>query len=86
MTNTKKDELTIVGLSVRTSNAPGKADKDIPKLWDKFMAENITTQIPNKTDETIYAIYTDYEGDHTKPYTTVNCKRLPAMCSGILSI
>ncbi|MDC6365538.1 MULTISPECIES: GyrI-like domain-containing protein [Flavobacteriaceae] len=71
MTSTKLDELTIVGLAIRTSNDPGKADKEIPQLWEKFMADNIAHRIPNKVDPTIYAIYTDYEGDHTQPYTMV---------------
>ncbi|WP_136465941.1 GyrI-like domain-containing protein [Flagellimonas onchidii] len=71
MTSTKRDELTIVGLSIRTSNDPGKADNDIPKLWHRFMDENTVNRIPNKVDETLYAIYTDYEGDHTQPYTMV---------------
>lgn len=71
MTNTKRDALTIVGLATRTSNDRGKADKDIPQLWEKFMAENALNRIPNKVDETLYAIYTDYEGDHTEPYTIV---------------
>ncbi|WP_222981793.1 GyrI-like domain-containing protein [Flagellimonas meishanensis] len=71
MTNTKKGELTIVGIAARTSNNAGKAERDIPKLWDKFMAENTLNRIPNKVDHTIYAIYTDYEGDHTQPYTIV---------------
>ena len=75
MTNTKKEELTIVGIAIRTSNQPGKGDRDIPELWGKFMAENVVNRIPNKVDETIYAIYTDYEGDHTQPYTLViGCK------------
>ncbi|WP_190809940.1 GyrI-like domain-containing protein [Flagellimonas sp. S3867] len=71
MTSTKRDALTIVGLATRTSNDRGKADKDIPQLWEKFMAENALNRIPNKVDDTLYAIYTDYEGDHTKPYTIV---------------
>ncbi|WP_246139843.1 GyrI-like domain-containing protein [Flagellimonas hymeniacidonis] len=71
MTITKKDALTIVGLSARTSNSKGKAEKDIPQLWEKFMAENVPSRIPHKIDDTIYAIYTDYEGDHTAPYTIV---------------
>ena len=71
MTSTKLDELTIVGLAIRTSNDPGKADQDIPRLWNKFMAENTASRIPNRVGETIYAIYTDYEGDHTQPYTMV---------------
>lgn len=71
MTSTKLDELTIVGLAIRTSNDPGKADRDIPQLWEKFMADNTASRIPNKVSETIYAIYTDYEGDHSQPYTLV---------------
>ncbi|WP_299487560.1 GyrI-like domain-containing protein [uncultured Allomuricauda sp.] len=71
MTSTKKNALNIVGLAARTSNDPGKADQDIPKLWEKFIAENTLNRIPNKVDQTLYAIYTDYEGDHTKPYTIV---------------
>nr|WP_299346389.1 effector binding domain-containing protein [Allomuricauda sp.] len=71
MTNTKKEELTIVGIAVRTSNKPGKGDRDIPHLWERFMAENILNRVPNKVDNTIYAIYTDYEGDHSQPYTIV---------------
>lgn len=71
MTHTKKEALTIVGLSARTSNDPGKADVDIPQLWEKFMAQNTQQRIPHKVDNTLYAIYTDYEGDHTQPYTIV---------------
>ncbi|MGX1931263.1 GyrI-like domain-containing protein [Flagellimonas sp. 2504JD4-2] len=71
MTSTKRDALTIVGLAARTSNDRGKADRDIPQLWEKFIAENTLNRIPNKVDDTLYAIYTDYEGDHTQPYTIV---------------
>ncbi len=71
MTSTKKDALTIVGIAARTSNHPGKADRDIPQLWEKFMADNTVNRIPNKVDNTVYAIYTDYEGDYTQPYTIV---------------
>ncbi|MEM6892725.1 MAG: GyrI-like domain-containing protein [Bacteroidota bacterium] len=71
MIHTKKEALNIVGISTRTSNTPGKADKDIPQLWNKFMMENTLQRIPNKVDDTVYALYTNYEGDHTQPYTVV---------------
>ncbi|MEP1487147.1 MAG: GyrI-like domain-containing protein [Algibacter sp.] len=61
----------IIGISVRTTNENGKAKKDIGALWETFMSENLIENIPNIKDETIYAVYTDYEGDHTKPYTTI---------------
>ncbi|MEM7483627.1 MAG: GyrI-like domain-containing protein [Bacteroidota bacterium] len=71
MTTTKTNELTIVGIAVRTSNQNGKAQHDIPKLWQQFGQENVSNRVPNKINDTIYAVYTDYEGDHTKPYTLV---------------
>ena len=67
----------IIGISVRTTNENGKAKKDIGELWAKFMSENISDQIPNIEDKTIYAVYTDYEGDHTKPYTTILGYKVP---------
>ncbi|MBV1925354.1 MAG: GyrI-like domain-containing protein [Dokdonia sp.] len=71
MENTKKEAFAVVGIKVRTSNAPGHADQQIPALWSRFMEEGIAHKLPNKVDETIYAVYTDYEGDHTGPYTTL---------------
>lgn len=66
---------TIVGLAVKTTNENGQAAQDIPALWNKFMAENIFAQIPDKTDQQIYCMYTDYEDDFRKPYTTIlGCK------------
>ncbi len=65
----------LIGISIRTSNENGKGAKEIAKLWGKFMSENILEKIPNKTDSTVYSLYTDYEGDHTKPYTAIlGCK------------
>ncbi len=65
----------VIGISVRTTNENGQAAKDIRGLWNKFMTEGILQKIPNKVDDTIYSIYTDYESDHTKPYTTIlGCK------------
>ncbi len=69
------EEFHIIGISVRTTNENGKSTQDIPKLWESFFAENNFAQIPNKIDSSIYCLYTDYEKDHTKPYTTIlGCK------------
>lgn len=65
----------VIGIAVRTSNENGQAAQDIPALWNRFMSDNLMAQIPNKTDGAVYCIYTDYEKDHTKPYTTIiGCK------------
>lgn len=65
----------IIGIAVRTTNENGQAGIDIPVLWDKFISEGIADKIPGKVDNTVYSVYTEYEGDFTKPYTTVlGCK------------
>lgn len=64
-------KVSIIGISVRTTNENGQSSQDIPLLWNKFMSEDVANQIPNKTGNDIYCVYTDYEKDHTKPYTTL---------------
>ena len=64
-------EFYVIGITVRTSNGNGQSAIDIPKLWETFINENIIDQIPNKLNSTIYCMYTDYEKDHTRPYTTL---------------
>ena len=65
----------VIGIAVRTTNENGQSGEDIGQLWGKFMSEGIASQIPNKTDERVFSIYTNYEGDHTKPYDTIlGCK------------
>ena len=69
------ESFKVIGITVRTTNENGQAGIDIPKLWNKFISENVLSKIPNKITEEIYAIYTAYESDYTKPYTTVlGCK------------
>ncbi|WP_347217722.1 GyrI-like domain-containing protein [Chryseobacterium sp.] len=75
MNNVKVEPFKVIGITVRTMNENEQAAKDIPVLWEKFMKENVLNTIPNKIDNTIYSIYTEYEKDHTKPYTTLlGCK------------
>ncbi len=68
MTTLTKEAFSLVGISTTTSNENGKAAQDIPALWQRFMSENIGHKVPNKINETVYALYSDYEGDHTQPY------------------
>ena len=75
MYNMKVEPFKVIGIAVRTTNENNQAAKDIPVLWEKLMNEGIVDAIPNKIDTTLYSIYTDYEKDHTKPYTTLlGCK------------
>lgn len=87
MGNQKIEKFSVIGISVRTTNENGQAGRDIPALWDKFMTEGIAEKIPAKTDSSIYCIYTEYEKDHTKPYTTIlGCKveNLDAIPTGMV--
>ncbi|MCV9933330.1 GyrI-like domain-containing protein [Flavobacterium sp. LS1R47] len=69
------EEFFIIGLSIRTTNENNQSATDIPALWNKFMTENTIENIPNKIDNSVYSVYTEYEKDYTKPYTTIlGCK------------
>lgn len=75
MNKVKIEPFKVIGISVRTTNENNQAAIDIATLWGEFMNENVLNAIPNKIDNTVYSIYTDYESDHTKPYTTLlGCK------------
>lgn len=71
MKTVQKETFYIVGISVRTSNEEGRAMQDIPKLWQQYMEDQTAEKIPNKLSNFNYAVYTDYEKDHTKPYTMI---------------
>lgn len=65
------DSFELIGISIVTSNDTGKAEVDIPALWERFFAEGIIDKIPNKVNDSIYSVYTDYEGDQTQPYRVI---------------
>ncbi|MEO6915771.1 MAG: GyrI-like domain-containing protein [Chitinophagaceae bacterium] len=63
---------TLIGISIRSTNENNnQAARDIPALWQKFMGEGVAAKIPQKIDNHICCVYTDYEKDFTKPYTVV---------------
>jgi len=75
MQTVKIEPFKIIGISIRTTNENGQASQEIAELWQRFMSENVISKIPNKIDNAVYSLYTEYESDHTKPYTTIlGCK------------
>lgn len=75
MTTQRLEEFSVIGISVRTTNENGKSAQDLPTLWATFMGQGIIEKIPNKLSDDLYCMYTDYEQDHTRPYTTIlGCK------------
>ena len=71
MNNEHIQPFHVIGISVRTTNENNQAATDIGALWNRFFSEGTAGQIPGKTGSALYCIYTDYEKDHTKPYTTI---------------
>lgn len=58
-----------IGLELRTNNQ--EAPKTIAAHWGRFYKENILAQIPHQINGNVLALYTDYEGDYTKPYSCI---------------
>lgn len=54
----------IIGVSLRTTNAEGKAFQDIPVFWKTVQENNLLQNVPAVVEpQTLYAIYTDYAPD-----------------------
>ncbi len=59
----------------KTTNEGGQSNIDCGSLWQKFETGNIIEQIPGKLSDDIYAVYFDYEGDYTMPFSYfIGCK------------
>jgi len=75
MTNPKvieKDSFTVIGISSRTTNAREVTDEGvIGKTWARLFQEGVLAKIPNKADQNIVAVYTDYASDHSGEYTYI---------------
>ena len=72
----------LVGLELRTNNE--ESSSAMPTHKEKFFNENIPAKILSRIDGNIFALYTDYEGDYTKPYSWIlgcevsNLNEIPA--------
>lgn len=66
----RKGLFLVEGIHVRTSNMdesdPSMAR--IPGLWQRFYAEGIIERVQNRLDDSVFAIYHDYESDQTGAY------------------
>jgi len=59
----------VVGYSVRTRNDKEMSDDGkIGPLWQRFMQGNFAAQIPNRTDDTLIVVYSDYASDENGDY------------------
>jgi predicted transcriptional regulator YdeE len=67
----QQDGFTVVGIAVRTSNAQERQESQIGKEWGRLMQEKLLATIPNRADQNIIAVYTDYASDKDGEYTYV---------------
>jgi len=70
-------EIHLIGLSLKTKtiNNGGKSSLDCGNLWQKFEKENYTGKIPGKLSEDILAVYHQFDGNHTHPFSYfIGCK------------
>lgn len=74
------EEMKLIGLALdgKTTNANGQASIDCGNLWQKFASGKYEENIPGKLTSEILAVYHQYDGDHTKPYSYfIGCKVAP---------
>lgn len=77
MEKTAKGEFQLIGLNLgrKTSNEAGQSGIDCGNLWQKFETGGFAEKIPDLLSNAIYAVYFDYEGDHSKPFSYfIGCK------------
>lgn len=71
MNKVKKEAFHLMGIALKkkTFNAHGQSMIDCGSLWQEFEKRNIAAQIPNPLGDEVFAVYHEYEGDHTKPFS-----------------
>ncbi len=66
-----QEQFYVVGITARTSNAAeaNPQTRIIGKQWQRFFQEGVLQQIPNKLDDNIYSVYSDYAGERNGEYS-----------------
>lgn len=67
--NRLDDSMTIVGISILTSNEAAKNQNTIGKLWDEFSKASIKDKLSDMLpSSSVFAVYSDYENGFTGKY------------------
>jgi predicted transcriptional regulator YdeE len=68
----EQSSFDVIGIETRTNNAKeASGNGEIPKQWQRLFAEGILNQIPDKTDQAITVVYTNYASDWNGDYTYI---------------
>lgn len=62
------EEKVVEGIRIKTTNQEGKSVQDIGMTWQKLFEDGVYNRIQNKVNNKTIGLYTEYEGDYTKPY------------------
>jgi len=66
---TLTDPISILGIQIRTNNASElSGNGQIGPLWTRFFAENLPAQIPKRTSESFFVVYSNYQSDENGDY------------------
>ncbi len=62
----------VVGIEASTNNAKEAGpDAIIGKMWQQFLGQDLINKIPDKIDQSILGVYTDYATDWRGQYTFI---------------
>ena len=61
----------VIGIDLRADNTDPSVGEKIGAHWQRFFADGIPGKIADRIDDAFVAVYTDYAGDHTQPYSLV---------------
>jgi len=66
---TLHNPIPVAGFQIRTTNAEElSGGGKIEQLWHRFFVENLAAQIPYRSSEDLYAVYSNYESDENGAY------------------
>lgn len=69
---TEQSAFEVVGIEVRTNNSQeSTGDGAIAKQWQRLFMENVLSRIPDRIDQSIVAVYTNYASDWNGDYTYI---------------
>ena len=69
---TEQPAFEVIGIEARTNNSmESGADGAIPKQWQRLFTENVLPRIPDRLDQSIVAVYTNYASDWNGDYTYI---------------
>jgi predicted transcriptional regulator YdeE len=67
-----RESFQVVGIEASTNNGKEAGpDAIIGKLWQQSLSQHLLNQIPDKVDQSIIAVYTDYATDWKGQYTFI---------------